>query len=123
MNMFVQDFAKDYCERHGIDIEKLEPVNVSPLIVDFDPKTEYSWGDEPHELMSNSTHRIQTGRVAHLIARMTMQGATKLELIAAVRHSMVVIDAMKHDLNWKKSLQDHNILYLEKKYPKPEQEK
>lgn len=120
MNIFVQDFAKDYCERHGIDIEKLKPVNVSPLIMEFDPKTEYSWGDEPHKPMYGSTHRIQMGRIVNLITRMAMRGATELELIAAVRHSMVVIDAMKHDLNWKKSLKDHNIQYFEKKYPKTE---
>ncbi|MEI4872748.1 hypothetical protein Q8G47_28895, partial [Klebsiella pneumoniae] len=47
---------------------------------------------------------------------MTIKGADSDELARAVRHSMVVIDAQKHDLNYKQSEADNNIPALRKKY-------
>ena len=47
---------------------------------------------------------------------MTLKGATQDELARAVRHSMVVIDAGKHKLDYKQSEIDNNIAALKKKY-------
>ena len=47
---------------------------------------------------------------------MTLQGATQDELARAVRHSMVVIDAEKHKLDYKQSYADNKIDALKKKY-------
>ena len=47
---------------------------------------------------------------------MTLKGATQDELAKAVRHSMVVIDAGKHKLDYKQSEIDNNIAALKKKY-------
>ena len=47
---------------------------------------------------------------------MTLKGATPDELARAVKHSMVVIDAEKHHLDYKKSESDNNIAALKKKY-------
>ena len=122
MNKFTEGWIKGYCERRGLDLsalKPLKPLDASPYIMDFDPKTEYAFDDADHAKINNpNVHRRQMGRIVHLIERMVFQGATKLELIQAVRHSMVVIDSLKYDLNWKKSLVDHNIDYLERKYPK-----
>ena len=51
-----------------------------------------------------------------MITDMTLAGANENELAAAVRHSMVVIDAEKHKLNYKQSEIDNNISALHKKY-------
>ena len=56
------------------------------------------------------------GDVSNLITDMTIRGADPNEIAAAVRHSMVVIDAEKHNLNYKQSEIDNNIRALKKKY-------
>ena len=58
----------------------------------------------------------QMGIISNLITDMTLQGATADELARAVRHSMVVIDAEKHKLDYKQSEVDNNIAALHKKY-------
>lgn len=58
----------------------------------------------------------EMGKISNLITDMTLRGATEDELAAAVRHSMVVIDAGKHKLNFKQSEIDNNIKALKKKY-------
>jgi len=47
---------------------------------------------------------------------MTIKGATPDEICRAVRHSMVVIDAEKHNLNYKQSYIDNGIAQLKEKY-------
>lgn len=58
----------------------------------------------------------QMGMVSNLITDMTLGGATRDELARAVKHSMVVIDAEKHNLNWRQSEIDNNIQELKNKY-------
>lgn len=59
---------------------------------------------------------LEMGRVSNLITDMTLKGASTDELARAVRHSMVVIDAEKHHLNYKLSYQVNGIKQLEDKY-------
>lgn len=59
---------------------------------------------------------MQMGYVSNLITDMTIQGANTTELAQAVRHSMVVIDAEKHHLNYKQSAIDNGIPALMQKY-------
>lgn len=58
----------------------------------------------------------QMGSVSNLITDMTIKGATDEELSKAVRHSMVIIDAEKHHLDWKQSELDNDIPELKTKY-------
>lgn len=58
----------------------------------------------------------EMGRITNLIADMSLQGASDEELARAVRHSMVVIDAEKHNLNYKESERANNIAQLREKY-------
>lgn len=58
----------------------------------------------------------EMGSVSNLITDMTIKGATPSELERAVRHSMVVIDAEKHHLDWKQSERDNGIAELKTKY-------
>ena len=57
----------------------------------------------------------QMGKVSNLITDMTIMGANEDEIVRAVKYSMVVIDAEKHHLDWRKCFNDCNIqdLYVE----------
>lgn len=79
----------------------------------FDPKAEYP-KREGMKLMKNTQNEM--GRISNLITDMTLKGADEDELARAVRHSMVVIDAEKHSLDYKKSEADNGIAALKKKY-------
>lgn len=59
---------------------------------------------------------MQMGLVSNLITDMTLMGAPISEIARAVKHSMVVIDAEKHDLDWRASLRDNNIEQLFMRY-------
>ena len=77
---------------------------------------------EKHYFRNGREYRImkdtgkQMGVISNLITDMTLAGATDDELARAVRHSMVVIDAEKHKLDYKQSELDNNIVALKKKY-------
>lgn len=81
----------------------------------FDPKIEYPEIPGMKKMTKQMTQK-EMGVVSNLITDMTLRGANDDELAAAVRHSMVVIDAEKHKLNYKKSEIDNNIAALKKKY-------
>lgn len=86
----------------------------------FDPKLEYperkgmKYMKDPVTGKDNT--QMQMGIISNLITDMTLAKASDTELANAVRHSMVVIDAGKHKLDYKKSEADHNIEALKKKY-------
>lgn len=93
--------------------------NKDPLkgLEGFDPKTEYgpeSYAGRTIKFMKNTGNEM--GRISNLITDMTLAGASDKELERAVKHSMVVIDAEKHKLDYKKSEIDNNIAALRKKY-------
>lgn len=81
----------------------------------FDPQRSYP-SYEGMKRMSARTKAIEMGAVSNLITDMTIRGATTQELARAVRHSMVVIDAEKHNLNYKQSAIDNGISQLKTKY-------
>lgn len=81
----------------------------------FDPKEAYP-KYEGMKVMDSRTKGIEMGKVSNLITDMTILGADDDEICRAVRHSMVVIDAEKHELNWKQSEIDNGIAELNKKY-------
>lgn len=82
----------------------------------FDPQMYKLPKDSPIPRMTARTKAIQMGDVSNLITDMTIRGASTDELARAVRHSMVVIDAEKHELNWKQSALDNGIAQLKAKY-------
>lgn len=84
----------------------------------FDPKMEYPERPGMKYMKSGKTDNTQNemGKISNLITDMTLLGASDDELARAVRHSMVVIDAAKHKLDYKKSEADNNIKALKKKY-------
>jgi DNA-binding CsgD family transcriptional regulator len=91
-------------------------VKTSPALKelkDFDPKKMYP-AYPGMKVMSDK--QKQMGDVSNLITDMTILGANQSEIARAVRHSMVVIDAEKHKLNYKQSAIDNNIKDLKAKY-------
>lgn len=97
----------------------------------FDPKSQYQYdkktvdpdGTEHYyqngkefRVMTKRGTQTQMGIISNLITDMTLADADEKELAAAVRHSMVVIDAEKHKLNYKQSEMDNNIAALHIKY-------
>lgn len=91
----------------------------SPLkdLKGFDPQSSYP-RYEGMPVMSARAKQQQMGDVSNLITDMTIKGASNAELARAVKHSMVVIDAEKHKLNYKQSAKDNRIKELKTKYQK-----
>ena len=83
----------------------------------FDPKAEYgpdTYKGRTIKKMRNTG--TEMGKISNLITDMTLAGADQSELARAVKHSMVVIDAEKHGLDYKRSETDNNIPALKRKY-------
>lgn len=66
----------------------------------------------------NFNKGLEMGKITNLITDMTVAGAPESDITKAVKHSMVIIDAEKHNLNWKQSAIDNDIKYLQEKYQK-----
>ena len=86
----------------------------------FDPKSAYperpgmKYMKDP--VTGKDSTQMEMGRISNLITDMTLAGASTEELARAVKHSMVVIDAGKHKLDYKKSEQDNDIASLQREY-------
>ena len=91
--------------------------STAPLegLKDFEPQERYPY-HKGMKVMSEGYKQNAMGQVSNLITDMTLQGATEPELARAVRHSMVVIDAVKHELDYKQSYKDNGIDALKKRY-------
>lgn len=71
---------------------------------------------EGMKVMTPHQKGTEMGKASNLITDMTIMGASSDELARAVRYSMVVIDAQKHELNWKQCYIDQGIAELNLKY-------
>lgn len=118
----------DFDGDHVITIPLTDKVKIksrSPLkgLEDFDTGEAYK-GYQGMKVMTSRQTQIQMGVISNLITDMSLQNPTDDELARAVRHSMVIIDAEKHQLNWKQSERDNGIEALKQKYQKnPEKSK
>ena len=103
----------------------------------FEPKDEYAaayttkdsngvthyFGKDGREYKVMKNKGNEMGVITNLITDMTIAGADDNELARAVKHSMVVIDAEKHHLDYKRSEIENNIAALKRKYqPKYDEE-
>lgn len=78
----------------------------------------YSRNGHTYKAMTKTQTQTEMGKISNLITDMTLQSATEDELARAVKHSMVVIDAEKHKLDYKASATENDIESLKKKYQK-----
>ena len=81
----------------------------------FDPKEAYPY-HEGMKTMKKGAVGLEMGKISNLITDMTLQGAKTEELARAVKHSMVVIDAYKHKLDYRQSEIDNGIAELKERY-------
>lgn len=121
------DFDGDTVMCIPTDYGKIKIDRKQPLkgLVGFDPKVEYGTIKKGDGYYNSSGKKVQImkrtdmemGIISNLISDMTLSGgATEDEMARAVRHSMVVIDAEKHKLDYKRSEIDNNIDELKRKY-------
>lgn len=101
---------------------KIASTNIDeyPGLKGFDPKVEYPERPGMKYMKDPKTGKdatqMEMGKISNLITDMTLVGADKDEIARAVRHSMVVIDAGKHKLDYKRSETENNIQELKRKY-------
>lgn len=94
------------------DIKAMKPLLE---LKDFEPKEAYR-GYPGMKKISKAYQQKQMGVVTNLITDMTIAGASWPEIARAVKHSMVIIDAEKHGLDWKRSEKENGIRELREKY-------
>lgn len=87
-------------------------------LVGFDAKAQYKIpdGDTSTPRLTKKSTQPEMGKISNLITDMSIHKAPADEMARAVKHSMVVIDAEKHGLNYKQSELDNNISELKGKY-------
>lgn len=91
-------------------------IKSSPSLTEgFDPVFEYGGRPDGSFKKMNNT-QTEMGVISNLIMDMTLKGANNDELARAVKHSMVVIDAEKHGLDYKASEKDFGIKELKRLY-------
>lgn len=89
-------------------------------LIDFDPLIQYAERPGMKYMKDPVTGKDSTqkemGVISNLISDMTLQGAGSDDMAKAVRHSMVVIDAAKHKLDYKRSEVENEISRLKKEW-------
>lgn len=91
-------------------------------LINFDPKVEYGPRIKnnkkiiDYKVMTEGDKQKKMGEITNLIADMTILGAPPQEMERAVKHSMVVIDAVKHKLDYQRSAKENKIQDLKKTY-------
>lgn len=101
-------------------------IKTSPRLAalkDYEPKIQYAAyegmprvGKKKSEGGDGFNTQLEMGKISNLITDMTIRGASEAEIARAVKHSMVVIDAEKHNLNHKLSYEENQIAQLKEKW-------
>lgn len=94
-------------------------IKTQPALKDlekFDPKVDYKGVEGKTRRMSKAQTQQEMGKISNLITDMQLQGASDSKIARAVKHSMVVIDAEKHGLDYRRSEQDNGIKALKEEY-------
>ncbi|WP_458459964.1 helix-turn-helix domain-containing protein [Pseudobutyrivibrio sp.] len=99
----------------GVNVSSKPPLKE---LEGFDPKMQYPEipGMKYMKTKTSDNTQVEMGKISNLITDMTLAGAPDDEIARAVKHSMVVIDAGKHKLNYKQSEKDNNIAELKRRY-------
>lgn len=115
------------------DRSSVKLTSTRPLqgLVGFDPKLSYGtearveadgttgYYRDGHKIKVMKNTQNEMGKISNLITDMTLLGSASKnneEIARAVRHSMVVIDAAKHKLDYKQSEKDNGIAELKARY-------
>lgn len=82
---------------------------------DFNPVDAYPKYEGMKVLKGEHLQR-EMGITSNLVTDMTILGAPHSDIVKAVRHTMVIIDAEKKELDWKRSEEENEIRALKKQY-------
>lgn len=101
---------------------RVKVISTQPLegLKDFDPQMAYperagmKYMKDP--VTGKDATQTEMGKISNLISDMTLFGAGPDDMAKAVRHSMVVIDAAKHKLDYKRSEVENEIPRLKKEW-------
>lgn len=114
----------DYRTKNGV--LKINRMEYLKDLKGFDAKVEYATlpgedgnrvNDRGEKVKIMTRTDMEMGKISNLITDMTLSGgATEEEMARAVKHSMVVIDAKKHNLDYKRSEIENNVQALKNKY-------
>lgn len=83
---------------------------------EFDPHKEYAATPGCKLITTDEQTGKEMGIISNLITDMQVQFAPMEDLILATKHSMVIIDAKKHGLDYKRSEKENHIAELKAKY-------
>ena len=98
---------------------KIESKPMLQGLIGFDAKVQYgpaSAAGRPYKHLTKDATQNEMGRISNLITDMTVNGANPGELARAVKYSMTVIDADKHNLDYQRCYKEQNIKELKDKY-------
>lgn len=101
---------------------RVKITSTKPLegLKDFDPQMAYperkgmKYMKDP--VTKKDATQMEMGKISNLISDMTLFGAPPEDMAKAVRHSMVVIDAAKHKLDYKRSEVENEIDRLKREW-------
>lgn len=94
---------------------KIKSTPALDQLKDFNPRETYKKYDGM-KVISEKHMQKQMGDISNLITDMTIRKASSAEIARAVKHSMVVIDSYKHELDYKQSAVDNGVKQLKAKY-------
>lgn len=111
----------------GQKLKSMKATKDNPLyeLLDFNPSDAYPRSpDDPIRTgKSDDTKKgdgfnkgMQMGMASNLITDMQIKAADPSEIARAVKYSMTVIDAEKHNLDWKRAYEENGIAQLKEKY-------
>ena len=100
------DARREYGPHDGMRTIEGGTYNAKTKEVEFHPGQKKDPGNKGKEM----------GKITNLIADMTVHGASSDKMARAVRHSMVVIDAEKHHLDYRASAEKNGIAALKKEF-------
>ena len=99
------------------DDHRIQSRPLMESLKNFDPDMYQLPPDAPKVDKAHGFNKqLEMGLVSNLITDMTIKGADLEEISRAVKHSMVIIDAEKHHLDWRQSYSDNGIAELKTRY-------
>ena len=108
------DTTKYFDELIGFDSKAAAPMtDVTVLNKNWNARSDGTSG----KTMSKRDRGLQMGRITNCISNMQKAtGVTRDEMVRAMKYSMIVIDAYKHNLDWKGAEQEYGIKEIYDKY-------
>jgi len=106
--------------QHGYSEERAEKfLNDHKDIFEVDYVTKYHIDPSMMNIkneFSDAARKIEIGRCSRLVKALCENGATREEISSTLVYIFVVLDAYKHNLNWRQCYVDNGIEGLKRKY-------